>query len=84
MTEAETNYTEDELDVVAPPKDAVSLPNERPRYQVQQVPKTYRWQVVRYGPKGGKKLVMSYQGTDIGRTAALSLSAYLKTWADDE
>lgn len=55
-----------------------------PQYDVQQAPKTGRWQVLRVGPKGGKKLVTSYADTPLGCSAALTLSATLTVWAEEE
>jgi hypothetical protein len=55
-----------------------------PKYDVQQVEKTGRWHVVRVGPKGGKKLVMSYSDTDMGQTAANVLAVQLTIYASDE
>ncbi len=61
---------------------AVALP-ALPRYEVGQ-DKTNRWVVVRFGPKGGKRVIMTYANTDMGHTAAITLATNLGIWAGDE
>ncbi len=80
--QAETDRLETAA-VQAPPALAARL-TERPRYEIEQIRTTNRWAVVRFGPKGGKKIVNHYQATDLGHTAALTLRATLSVWVGDE
>lgn len=77
----ETKISEELLDT-APPALAAVL-SHPPRYEVQRS-KEGKYIVIRFGPKGGKRIVQTYADTDMGQTAALTLSATLTVWADNE